>query len=80
MPKDDESRTWHVHDHGSWGWGVRCEGCPSLPLGGVKGDKVVHFNLRHLKQQNQEGWTIREAQKKIEGDAKASGREIEKVR
>ena len=75
-PSADETRTWHTHDDGSWDWGVSCVQCESHPT--IQLGPKVNFNIHHLKQQNREGWTVREKQREIEDGAKADGREIER--
>ncbi len=74
-PEDDDLRTWHVHDDGTWAWGAVCEECIATPKGGD--DKRVHFNIRHLQTQNREGWTVREKEQEIWDEAAKSGRDIE---
>jgi hypothetical protein len=56
-----------------------CEACRATPKEGGPG-KVVNWNIRHLKTQNREGWTVREKEQEIWAEAKASGRDIERAR
>lgn len=75
-PGPDELETYHVHDDGTWDWGALCPLCTTERMEPGVGPS---FNIRHLQQQNREGWTVAEAERKIVADAAASGREIERV-
>lgn len=79
QPGPNERRTWHVHDDGSWAWEVVCDACRAKPKE-FGGGKVVHWNIRHLKRQNEEGWSPIFESQRIERAAKAEGRDIERAR
>lgn len=75
-PPDDSDETWHVHDDGTWDWGINCSTChtPRVP----KPYPGPYFSIRHLKAQNALGMTVREWEKDIIGDRNPD--EIQRVR
>lgn len=76
-PPEDSDQTWHVHDDGTWGWGAICPVCTTRPI--ETDGKIVHFGIHHLKEQNRDGWTVREKQREIEDGAREDGRDITRV-
>lgn len=73
-PADDSDKTWHVHDDGSWDWGINCEVCHS----GRSFDVVPYenFNIERLKEQNAEGYTVNEMVQEHYAHARATGQDI----
>lgn len=69
--------TYHVHDDESWEWGATCNACRS-PSFVEKSTRYsgVRFNVRHLKAQNQRGYTVREEVAEIYEGARERGADI----
>jgi len=77
-PKEDEQRTWHEHDDGTWEWETICLACSSVkryPLD----LKQTYFNIKRLQEDNAGGYTQRMIEKEIFESAREDGREIEKA-
>jgi len=67
-PPDDSDRTWHMHDDGTWGWGIKCDICKVEQRGDAYAHTLPKFNLHHLKRQNALGITKQSEIKEALGD------------
>ena len=63
-PPDDSDETWHLEDD-HWGWGILCDKCDKKPK--IR-NEAPHFNIHHLKVQNEVGMTVNEWRKDIFAD------------
>ncbi len=76
-PSDDETRTWHIHEDGSWAWEAVCHLCSAPPLLPAK---IPYFNIKRLKADNAGHYTQRELGREITDAARADGRDITRTR
>ena len=72
-PSDDETRTWHEHDDGTWNWDAVCLTCMAdVPQAG----DMPYFNIKRLKTENATHFGVDSFKREIYENARRDGRDI----
>lgn len=75
-PSDNETRTWHEHDDGTWAWGVVCDKCTAPRVYGTG----PMFNIKRLKADNAGHYTQHGLAREVEDAARKDGRDITRAK